>query len=300
MFKVSGLTGSGHKIPSSSRVVRSGKNTTQQEMYKQLAPLLTGEPSIKTVPETEKEVCTAAKKIIEFASEGVQEVLDDIIKECFCKGQLVVRETESGETENVKIEDVCVGDYVLSYDDSRGNFFERVVYTNGHEDWEGTGTVRRFEMRTAGKTSAELSLTADHFALVIGSSGECTKKLASEVEIGDRMVLTTPAGAQSTARVTRVVESKAAADAFQALHTISGKVVVNGVVVSCDSYNIGFKLKTCIKVFGTICPHIMTTVGRMIESCLHQVRRHKAGRSTAGLSVLSYLGLGPVSALEIS
>ena len=87
---------------------------------------------------------------------------------------------EGGQLERVFIEDLQVGNKVLSFDEATGQAFtDDVILLNKHEGHHGVCETVRFYFEKDSKVFLELE--KHHFAWVQQEDGACTEKEASQV-----------------------------------------------------------------------------------------------------------------------
>jgi hypothetical protein len=129
---------------------------------------------------------------------------------------------EGGAT--VPMSQLNPGDRVLSADAS-GNLFYDKVFRVTHWDQESTGSF----VKLTTESGNALELTSDHYVHV-GGLEHANLKLASEVAAGDELFVV---GADGSVTVSTVTEAgKTSGQGLFNVHTLSSRVVVNGVVSS--------------------------------------------------------------------
>ena len=168
---------------------------------------------------------------------------------------------------------------LLSYDDmNRVSFFDRVILVNNHEGYRGK--CLKMEIKCGDKI---LELTKDHLILIKGMKGGLVKKTAQEVCIGDQMMLLgqnlnslsinedcTLKLPLSFKEVKAVRKTYSENSKMTELHTRSKKVIVSGILASCESATDNMFLTHYLEPIGArISAPLMSKVHNLVKIVMH-------------------------------
>ncbi|KAJ8902111.1 hypothetical protein NDN08_006519 [Rhodosorus marinus] len=149
---------------------------------------------------------------------------------CFARGSNVFVEGETpGEAVESKIENISVGDRIGSVDES-GNFVLSEVFLVQHVSDMTEYDVRHITYDDKSGLSRTLVVTPGHLLVSGRTERGLSYVTASKVTAGTVLFVTDGKGAMVDVSVTSVDESKSR---VVNLHTMSDRIVVEGVVASC-------------------------------------------------------------------